>query len=63
MMPVPAAAESVLWPKKLVVLVEVTIETTLFDTLSAMSAIEPSVKLAELPSVPPPRNVIGVPVF
>ena len=44
-------------------LTEVTIETTLFETFSAMSAIEPSVKFAELPSMPLSKKVIGVEDF
>ena len=43
---------------------DVTIDTTLSDTLLTISATEPSIKFAELPSVPElPRNVIGVEAF
>ena len=39
MIPVPAAEDSWFCPKKSVAWVEVTIETTLFETLSAISAV------------------------
>ena len=45
------------------VLVDVTIDTTLADTLSAISAIDPSTKLAEFPSEPLFRKVSGVEDF
>ena len=51
-MPVPAEVWVEDWPNQLVVRVSVKIETTPGATRAATSAIDPSVKLAELPSEP-----------
>ncbi len=48
--PVPADVEVEDWPNQPVVRLSVTMDTTPGATLDAMSAMEPSIKLAELPS-------------
>lgn len=58
-MPVPAELLVDDWPNQLSCRVSVKMETTLGETFSAMSAMEPSVNLALLPSIEEGVKVMG----